>query len=109
MLAFNESSPLTISASQVLAIPFTINKERMKENRQIATASTNMAQRNVLSDPPSTFCVLILRIRMGTSALLKFVKLIPAMTTINTAMVNNTNTIVLLPLSFCESKRASAS
>ena len=55
MLASNESSPLIISANQVLAIPLTINKERMKENRQIATASTNMAQRNVLSDPPRTF------------------------------------------------------
>ena len=66
MLAFNESSPLTISASQVLAIPFTINKERMKENRQNATESPTMAQRNQIYAQHSSFCVLILRKTMRT-------------------------------------------
>ena len=61
-------------------------------------ASNIKARRITDSSPPNTFCVLMLLIRIGVSAVLKFVKLMPAITTITIAIANNTNKVCLLDL-----------
>ena len=53
------------------------------------TASPNKLVRSTLSGLPNTFCVLILLIRIGVRAVLKLVKLIPAINRMTKGIANS--------------------
>ena len=61
----------------LLAVIRTIHNANKKATTLIQTASINKENCNVALELPSTFCVLILFIRIGVKAVLKLVKLIP--------------------------------
>ena len=69
-----------------------VNKKANRQaNTQIDTASATKLARRLVVELPNTFWVLILFIRIGASEVLKFVKLIPAITITSKAI--NTNNI----------------
>ena len=83
-------SVVTNAESGLRAKSTTSPTAKMYAAKLIKIDSATKARRIFPTELPSTFCVLMLRMRMGVSAMLKLVKFIPAIRSTTNAMAVNT-------------------